>query len=834
MPVFTAAAAFIAGAIGVTSVVGIAAINFGVRVLATYVVSSLVSNRSNNTPAGGSSPQQTTFGGRVQLPPGTENKLPIVYGSAFVSPSIIDALISSDQKTMWYVMALTESTDTGTTTINRQWWGDKELYFDATDGTKVVRWVDSSDTENTNINGNMFIYYYRNGSNNPINSSSTAISVLQDSQIDAPFRWTSNHLMSNTNFAIVKIIYNQDAGTTGLEQFKVQMTNSLTKPGDVLYDYMSNSRYGCAIPINSINTDSLDILNTYSDTLISYITTSGGTATQPRYRINGPIATTNTCLTNLQQIIDACDSWLKWDEVNGQWSVTINRSYTDYTTYNDLFVISSDNLIGGIDVNPVDLNQTYNSVEAQFPNYKIKDQTDYCYIYVNDEDKSPNEPDNQIVLQLPQVNNIVQAKYLSTRRLIQSREDLILNFTMDYSGIQIEAGDVVRVRHPVYGWGPTPGNPTNPDKLFRVDQVIESKSEDGSLGARLSLIEYNDQVYQNISIQDFTPASNTGIPTPNWIGTPTPPSVVSNTPSSADIASFDVSGVVPTTGTVLYMDFYYGTTSGTSLHKLYKTIAPNTGRAFVNGATVTITVNDLPKGTYYWSVKARGAGTSASGTGNSASSDSSSSSAWAGAKVLAPAIIGGALVGGIALSMMQPGASGFVKFITYDPRSGGPYTVATRPSLNLPTIYPGATPANIYPWAQSLWASGGQAWTVQEGVDNWYVLISVDLSADNLDTSELGVLNLDAQFLTDIVGSQFEIARYARFSTTPTGDYVIQQRSMGVYTIPYNGDYPMQIAINGASYGSYAIKEWGYMIRNITPGCSLLCSAASITVKQNK
>ena len=153
MPVFTAAATFIAGAIGVTSALGIAAINLGVRVLATVVVSSLIANRlqDKNQPSGTQPVAQTT-GSRVQLPASTDNKIGVIYGSAFISPAMVDAKISTDQKTLWYCMALCEVTDTGiiamgdvnSTTNTNIFWGDKELFFDATDKTKVVKTINSN------------------------------------------------------------------------------------------------------------------------------------------------------------------------------------------------------------------------------------------------------------------------------------------------------------------------------------------------------------------------------------------------------------------------------------------------------------------------------------------------------------------------------------------------------------------------------------------------------------------------------------------------------------------------------------------------------------------
>ena len=174
-----------------------------------------------------------------------------------------------------------------------------------------------------------------------------------------------------------------------------------------------------------------------------------------------------------------------------------------------LFAVDSSNLIGGIEVNPIDLNETYNQIEVAYPNTNIKDQTDYYIIDLFEEDPqllSPNEAINRLNVTLPLVNNAVQARYLAARRIYQSREDLVIAFRLDYSGIQVEAGDIIRVTHEVYGWT---------DKLFRVNNVSETKDEGGNLYADVQAFEYSDQIYDDI-VEDYVPAFNTGLSDRDW------------------------------------------------------------------------------------------------------------------------------------------------------------------------------------------------------------------------------------------------------------------------------------------------------------------------------
>lgn len=862
MPVFTAIAAGVtalAGAVGfgaavATAIGGVAA--FAARTLLTIGISKLISNRQGSDATG-----TQDAGARVQLPPATDNKLPVIYGSAYIAPVITDAKISTDQKTMWYVCALTEVTDTGTISFGEVYYDSKLVTFDGSDPTKVVSLTTNSDPAqvDTKVSGNLYMYFYNNGSSSPTNTSQTAIQVLQDAGIDPLYQWTSTDIMDKTAFVIVKVNYNQDAGTTNIGQLSVQTINSLSTPGEVIYDYMTNTRYGCSVPATKIDTASLTALNTYSNYLITYYPVGGGTATQPRYRINGPLNTGNNCLNNIQQLVDACDSWLQYSELTGKWKVVVNKGYDqapNAQTLNDLYSIDSSVLIGGIEVNPIDLNNTFNSMEVQYPNFNINDQTDFRVIDLTDPSTSwynpdllsPNEPKNRLTIQYPQVNTYIQAMYLGIRRLLQSREDLVINCALDYSGIQLEAGDVVKVTLAEYGW-------TN--KLFRVSQVQEAKLEDGSLGARIVAFEYNSFVFADDALDDFVPEANTGLTDPNIISQPGTPVVTTLPLTNGNVKSFSVSSTVPVSGTVLYMDFNYGTTNDVSTHKLYKTVSKGNGTAFTAGETITIEVNDLPAATYYWSVTARN-----NGAGSPASS-SSSSYVWAGPGVTSynsGTNTGGVSTNNIAynaitINQMAPAAAGFYQRTTYDMRTtaGGPAVLVTSTSTrNVPLIYPGTTvPSNEFnTWEAGTWPyywtsapSGLGYYTpniaqtvggteTELATVGWYKLVSVDLSGDVLTPTEWAVLTGRIGLQSDTIGAEVQICRFASFAS---GLYSLQLRTISDFVVPQTGQYTYQIPLADGSTGSSGtIYEYGWFIRNVTPASNITVTSASLTVKQNK
>jgi hypothetical protein len=242
MPIFTAIAAAVtwaATAIGFSAATAAAIGAFAVRTVLTIGISSLLSKR-----AGGNATGSQDSGARVQLPPATSNKVPVVYGSAYIAPTITDAKISTDQKFMWYVCTLSEVTDSGSFTYGNILYNGKTVQFDGSTA-KVVSLTTNSDPVqvDTTVDGKLYIYKFTNGSSSGVNTGGlTAIQIMSDASTGGgiPYdeRWTGpiyttggeSADMTNLAFLIVRMEYNTDAGLTGLGTLNVQLQNSLDKP----------------------------------------------------------------------------------------------------------------------------------------------------------------------------------------------------------------------------------------------------------------------------------------------------------------------------------------------------------------------------------------------------------------------------------------------------------------------------------------------------------------------------------------------------------------------------------------------------------------------------
>jgi surface protein len=549
-------------------------------------------------------------GARIQLPPMTTNKIPIVYGEAIVKGTMIDAKISVDNKFMWYVLALSEVPDVanGSISLDNNFgvrWNDT-IAFKPTNNSSVTQFTDyktlnssNTPTVDTSINGNLNIWLYSKGSFTPIVNYpdyGSAVAVLSDASTGGGIRldntrWTNDYTMDNLAFMVVRVKYNQDISLTGLGDMDIWVKNSITNPADVLLDYMTNTRYGWGLSTSLINLDSLSELRDYSNQTITYTESLNGvstTKTIPRYRINGAFDTNVGCLANVMAVLDACDSWLSWDEVNGKWKVTVNRSWEEQhgANINDLFAIFSETIeentgskvkppnyayvVSEMDVSLGDRNRLYNEYEVEYmwqgPSSGTTGETMMTQgpglarkLSLSDKlpinQQTPNEPSKELRLNFPFTTNPASAKFLANRRLAQTRDQLAVEVSVDYAGIQLQAGDVIRVYSKIYGWDVSSSMPNG--KLFRVMQVIEEKKGEGEiLSVTLSLAEYSENVYTIANLDSFVPSTNTGMVNPRLISKPLTP-IVTNISPRLVIPKLDLTFVIPPDGNTVGMEVWY-------------------------------------------------------------------------------------------------------------------------------------------------------------------------------------------------------------------------------------------------------------------------------------
>jgi hypothetical protein len=250
-------------------------------------------------------------------------------------------------------------------------------------------------------------------------------------------------------------------------------------------------------------------------------------------------------------------------------------STTFYTLPATSLEFNDENIISGITLSSTRLEDLYNSVEVEFYNKYNKDQKAYFRNYIAAGDRNPNEPDNQLRMSLDLCNNSMQADLLGQMELRQSRDDLVIEFTTNFYGIQAQAGDIIAVTTDLYGWAP---------KYFRVMRVKEIEGDNGDLTAQIQALEYNPDAYTIEAIDEFSTSSNIGIgvagSSPNL---PPPPDVIiAVVDADAPIPNFLLQVIIPTTGGPFdEIELYY--TEGWDQFQITGSIVPGTGS---NGAAV--------------------------------------------------------------------------------------------------------------------------------------------------------------------------------------------------------------------------------------------------------
>jgi hypothetical protein len=198
--------------------------------------------------------EQTDKGTRIQVDPNPDFSIPVVYGDAVLSGAITDAVLTNDNGTMYYCITLCEKT--GAINLgsgNQSQFAFKDVYLDdnrllfESDGVTVSGYIDKANNTCTdNLAGKIKIYCFNGNSTSPISMTNYPLTTTQNAYDIMP-NWTSNHAMNDLVFAIIRLDYDAEKNVTGLGNVRFKISNSMTQPGDCLYDYMTNTRYGAGI-----------------------------------------------------------------------------------------------------------------------------------------------------------------------------------------------------------------------------------------------------------------------------------------------------------------------------------------------------------------------------------------------------------------------------------------------------------------------------------------------------------------------------------------------------------------------------------------------------------
>jgi hypothetical protein len=242
---------------------GSVASNLAKTALLGYGVNKITNsiNRQNQTPEQTRTPE-IDKGVRLQVDPDPNTRIPVVYGTAQLSGIITDAELADSNKTLYLVFTLSETTGTklsdnlpSSMSFGQIYINDQRIVWGSgpAGGLTVAYTVDREGNVDNSLAGLVTVYCYAGSSAAANNVAPTGFSLSSTATAyDVMPSWTSTAMMNNLAFVVVKMTYSSEKNLTRIPTIRVQLTNSMTKPGDVVYDYMTNTRYGAGIDPSEI------------------------------------------------------------------------------------------------------------------------------------------------------------------------------------------------------------------------------------------------------------------------------------------------------------------------------------------------------------------------------------------------------------------------------------------------------------------------------------------------------------------------------------------------------------------------------------------------------
>lgn len=212
-------------------------------------------------------------------------------------------------------------------------------------------------------------------------------------------------------------------------------------PADVLLDYLTNTVFGKSIPDSAID------LTTFAD---------ARTYMASRFKINGFLDTGTKMFDNIEEILASCNGILTYS--NGTYKFRARKQ-----NETSVFSFSEDNIIGAFDIAVPPKTAKFNKVEMTFNNIATKFNDD---LKIVDNSSYLTEDNNTVLLgkqDLTLCSDATIAGNLATWMMNNSRNQTTIVFECSHQAIDVEAGQIIDITHPVVGYSA---------KLFRVQEII--------------------------------------------------------------------------------------------------------------------------------------------------------------------------------------------------------------------------------------------------------------------------------------------------------------------------------------------------------------------------
>ena len=363
----------------------------------------------------------------------------------------------------------------------------KQLMFN-----DIVVWNADASGTTTDLGGGAYSLDYSSFESTDYKNS-TSIDVIyhdgrDDQTVDSMMstsvgaKWGTNHRLRAVAYMAVKLQFDSEkysgglplitavlAGkyvadvstiTAGDTSYGTQTVGADQNPIDVLYDYMTNKRYGKGLDHKPDGTYSANL-----DIDIDSIKQARIDCAAAGFEINGVLHTNNKLYENMQQISDSCNALVIYTA--GKYKVMIQKpSETSVMNFN------TDNMLGEMTVTGAVKANRLNKITTEYPN----EATNYNEDMLITDNTAYLSTDNGNVLETTVKSNLLTDETVVTKlndwTLDTSRYQQTISFLAPHTALICECGDIITVTHDVAGWTAKP---------FRIMQMDITETNDISI-----------------------------------------------------------------------------------------------------------------------------------------------------------------------------------------------------------------------------------------------------------------------------------------------------------------------------------------------------------------
>lgn len=341
-------------------------------------------------------------------------------------------------------------------------------------------------------------------------------------------KWTSNHILNDTAYIIVKMTYDQDKFATGLPNISCIVkgkkvldpnTNQTAFSDNAalcIYDYLRDTKYGLGESVANIDTASINTAKTICDENVAL----SGSGNQARYTINGVINTATPIKDNIELLLGAMSGRLIFS--SGKFSLFAGKYIAPTIT------VTESDVIGDITIATKQSRRSqYNVVKGSFiseeENYQL---ADYPALKVDSYATADSE---QIILDLPLpfTTNNVRAQRLAKIALNRSRQQETISIPCNLGALRFKVGDNINISNTRLFGGSS--------RIFEVLGYSLSFGSENQIIVNVEARETNSQVYDwNADETAFIGAGTVNIYDGLTVSAPTNLSVTNDTFFNAD------------------------------------------------------------------------------------------------------------------------------------------------------------------------------------------------------------------------------------------------------------------------------------------------------------